>query len=75
MESEAPEYCLVVLQASESIPRVPEYNILPVDVICRQTLRVTPLHSGVDQHLIVSVTACITSYRQEDRDFYQGLSK
>ena len=44
MEPEAPEDCLVVLQASERVPRVPEYNILPVDVICRQILRVTPLH-------------------------------
>ena len=44
VESEAPEDCLVVLQASECISWVPEYNILPVDVICRQIVRVITLH-------------------------------
>lgn len=36
MKAQAPEDGLVVLQALESIPWVPEDDILPVDVICRR---------------------------------------
>lgn len=34
MEPQAPEYCLVVLQALERVPRISENNVLSVDIIC-----------------------------------------
>ena len=38
VEAERPEESLVVLHAVESVPRVPEGDVFPVDVICRGTI-------------------------------------